>query len=180
MKLFDSHVAGPFSRSDDFWRERASGLGPGYSFPSTVMGGNVRKRSWVWLWLFVLGAVCSAAQRGPEGSSAGEQFVGTWTGTWDSAESSGGIELTLEKGQDRAVTGRVSVTGEPTYKAAFTALSFDGNKMSAKYDFPADPGAAEVILTAAFEGPSAKGTWSLREKATGNEAAAGGWTVTKK
>jgi hypothetical protein len=152
----------------------------GDSFPSTVMGGNVRRRSCVWLWLFVLGAMCSAAQRGPEGTAAGEQFLGTWTGTWDAEGASGGIELTLEKGKEGAVAGRVSVTGEPTYKAVFTTLSFEGNNMTAKYDFPGEPGAAEVILTAAFDGASAKGRWSLREKTTGDEAAAGGWTVTRK
>lgn len=56
----------------------------------------MRKIRCVWLWLFIFGAICSAAQRGAEGSSAGEQFLGTWTGTWDGA-GSGGFELTLEK-----------------------------------------------------------------------------------
>jgi hypothetical protein len=139
----------------------------------------VRKRCCVWLWLFIFGAMCSAAQRGPEGSPTGEEFLGTWTGTWDGAGAGGGFELTLEKGKDGAVTGRVSVTGEPTYKATFTALSFDGKKMAAKYDFPPDAG-GEVGLAAAFDGNTAKGTWSLREKANGNEVAAGGWTVTRK
>jgi hypothetical protein len=130
------------------------------------------------LWLFVFGAVCSAAQRGPEGSSSGEQLLGTWTGTWDGA-GSGGIELTLEKGKDGAAGGRVSVTGEPTYKAAFKALSFDGRKMTAKYDFPPDEG-GEVVLDGSFEGNTATGTWLLREKVNGNEVARGGWTVSRK
>jgi hypothetical protein len=142
------------------------------------MGGAVRKRCCVWLWLFVFGAMCSAAQRGPEGSSSGEQFLGTWTGTWDGA-GSGGFELTLEKGKDGAVGGRVSVTGEPMYKAAFKALSFDGRKMTAKYDFPPDEG-GEVVLDGSFEANTATGTWLLREKANGNEVARGGWTVTRK
>jgi hypothetical protein len=38
----------------------------------------------------------------------------------------------------------------------------------------------EVVLAAAFDGNTAKGTWSLREKANGNEVATGGWTVTRK
>ena len=139
----------------------------------------MRKRSCVWLWLFVLGAMCSAAQRAPEGSSAGEPFLGIWSGTWEGAGGTGGFEVTFEKDKDGGVTGRVSVTGEPTYKAAFTALSFDGKKMTAKYDFTPEP-AGEVILAAEFDGNAAKGTWSLREKATGNEFAAGTWTVTRK
>ena len=138
----------------------------------------MRKRCCVWLWLFIFGAMCSAAQRGPERASPGAEFLGTWTGTWEGG-GGGGFELTLEKGKDGAVTGRVSVTGEPTYKATFTALSFDGKKMTAKYDFPPDAG-GEVVLGAAFDGNTAKGTWSLREKANGNEVATGGWTVTRK
>jgi hypothetical protein len=127
-----------------------------------------------------LAAITAAAQGGGGAAAPGEQFVGTWSGTWDGAGSGGGFELTLEKDKDKnVVTGRVSVTGEPTYKATFTSLSFDGTKMTAKYDFPADE-RAEVLLSAAFDGKTAKGTWSLREKGTTTEAASGGWTVTQK
>jgi hypothetical protein len=129
------------------------------------------------LWLLIFGAVCSAAQKEAE-KSPGEQFLGTWSGSWDGA-GSGGFELTLEKGSDGAVGGKVSVTGEPTYKATFNSLSFEGNKMSAKYDFPPDEG-GEVVLAASFDGKTATGTWVLREKAGGNEVASGTWTVTKK
>ena len=138
----------------------------------------MRNRCVVWLWLIIFGAICSAAQRGDQGSASGEQYLGTWSGTWDGA-GSGGFELTLEKGKDGSVTGRVSVTGEPTYRATFKALSFDGKKMSATYDFPPDEG-AEVVLTALFDGNSSTGTWSLRERAGNNEVAQGGWTVTRK
>jgi hypothetical protein len=137
----------------------------------------VRKRCCVWLWLIVCGAIASAAQRPPEGSSA-EPFVGTWTGTWEGAGSTGGFELTLEKGKDGPLTGRVSVTG-PDYKATLKTLSFDGKKMTASYDFPPDP-SGEVMLTAVFDGETAKGAWSVREKSTGNEVVTGTWTVTRK
>jgi hypothetical protein len=139
----------------------------------------VRHRCCVWVWVVILGAVCSAAQRGAEGASSGEPFVGTWTGTWDAGGSGGGFELTVEKGKDGVIGGRVSVTGEPTYKATLKALSFEGKKMSAKYDFPPDEG-GEVLLEASFDVDAAKGTWSLREKANGNEVAAGGWSVARK
>lgn len=139
----------------------------------------MRKRCCIWFWVCIVGAMCSAAQRGADGASAGEALVGTWTGTWDAAGSGGGFELTFEKHKDGPVTGRVAVTGEPTYKATFKALAFDGRKMSARYDFPPDEG-GEVLLEASFDGNTAKGTWSLREKANGNEVAAGGWTVTRK
>ena len=124
-----------------------------------------------------LDAAVAAAQRG-DSAAPGEQFVGTWTGTWEGS-GSGGFELTLEKGADGVVAGRVSVTGEPTYKAVFKSLSFDGAKMTGKYDFPPDP-SVDVTVDATFAGTKASGTWLVREKANGNEVASGTWTVTKK
>jgi hypothetical protein len=62
----------------------------------------MRQRWCLWLWLFILGATCSAAQRGSDGASAGEEFLGTWSGTWEGA-GSGGLELTLEKSSEGAV-----------------------------------------------------------------------------
>jgi hypothetical protein len=138
----------------------------------------MRSRLSVWLFLLILGAFPSAAQRG-EGPPGGEQFVGTWSGGWEGAGSSGGFELTLEKGKDGALGGKVSVTGEPTYSATFKSLAFDGKKMTAKYDFPPDP-AAEVVLTATFEDTRAAGGWSLVEKASGGEVVSGSWSVSKK
>lgn len=139
----------------------------------------MRRKSCVWLALIVVTVMCSAAAFAAQRSSTGEPYLGTWTGTWDGGGGSGGFELTLEKGKDDAVVGRVSVTGEPTYKAIFKTLSFDGNKMTAAYDFPPDEG-GEVLLAASFERSSASGTWSVREKANGNEVAAGTWTVSRK
>lgn len=136
----------------------------------------VRRIPYAGLCLLLSAGLCVAARQAAE---SGEQFIGTWTGSWAGAGSSGGFELTLEKSKDGAVTGRVSITGEPTYKAAFKSLSFDGKKMNAKYDFPPDD-AAEVVLAAAFDGNTAKGTWSLREKANDTEAFSGTWTVERK
>jgi hypothetical protein len=140
----------------------------------------VRHQLTVLIALFVFGVVCSAGAGSKQGSTSGEPFVGVWSGTWDGAGGSGGFELTLEKGKEAAVTGKVSVTGEPTYKANFKALAFDGKKMTAKYDFPPAEADAEVLLETTFDGNSAKGTWSLRAKANDSEVAAGTWSVTKK
>jgi hypothetical protein len=124
--------------------------------------------------------VVGSAVPGAQGRPPGEEFVGVWAGTWEGGGGSGGFEVTLEKGKDDGVTGKVSVTGEPTYKAAFKALSFDGKTMKAKYDFPPNETEAEVVLSATFDGNSAKGTWSLRAKANDGEAASGTWSVTRK
>ena len=119
------------------------------------------------------------ALQSPPDKAGGDQYVGTWSGQWDGNGSGGGFELTIEKAPDGALTGRVSVTGEPTYKATLKKLAFDGNKMTGAYDFTPN-NEAEVLLTAAFEGSTAKGTWSLRAKADGTEVATGGWNVTRK
>jgi hypothetical protein len=120
----------------------------------------------------------SAAQRSGDTTSS-DRFIGTWSGRWDGSGSGGGFDLTIEKAPDGALGGRVSVTGEPTYKATLKKLSFEGNKMTGAYDFTPDE-QAEVILAATFDGDTAKGTWSLRAKADGTEVASGTWTVTKK
>jgi hypothetical protein len=136
------------------------------------------RKSWAVYILLIMFGVVVSAQRGTDGALNGEQFVGTWTGSWDSGTSTGGFELTLEKGKDGAVGGRVSVTGEPTYKAVFKALSFDGNKMTAKYDFPPDE-SVEVALAGTFEGGKASGTWAVIAKGTDAAPLTGTWTVTK-
>lgn len=126
--------------------------------------------------LLIVGAVCSGLQQRAEEGSA-SQFFGIWTGTWEGA-GSGGFELTLEKGNDGAPTGRVSVTGEPTYKATLKTLAFDSKKMTATYDFPPDE-QMEVTLAATFDGDAAKGTWSVRRKGDSADVASGTWKVAR-
>jgi hypothetical protein len=138
----------------------------------------VRYRSVIRVLMLACAVVSFTANVGTQTAAPGEQFIGTWTGTWDGA-GTGGFELTLEKDKDGALAGRVSITGEPTYKATLKTISFDGNKMSAKYDFTPDE-RAEVVLAATFEGKTSKGTWTLRDKASATEVATGGFTVDKK
>lgn len=163
---------------EQYHPSRAAGSGGGVPTRGGDPGGAVRNRRRMWVWLFIVGALCSGAQGRAEQSSAGEPFVGTWIGTWAGA-GSGGFELTLETDKAGLITGRVSVTGEPTYRAALEALSFEGRKMSAKYDFPPDE-RAEVVLAASFDRDTATGTWSLREQETGSEVASGSWQVTRR
>ena len=134
----------------------------------------------IWVLVVLFAAAGSATQRGADGSTAGERFLGTWGGTWSSEGSGdGGFELTLERGKDGALAGRVSVTGEPTYKATFKELAFDGDKMKGRYDFPPDEN-IEVVIEAIFEANGAKGTWAAGEKASGNDVAKGTLTLAKK
>ncbi len=130
-----------------------------------------RKTWWIAALVVGLGLTAAAAQ---------DQYAGVWSGGWEGPNgSSGGIEVTFEKGKDDGPAGRVSVTGEPTYKATFKALTFDGPKMTARYDFPPDE-SLEIALAATFDSASAKGTWSAREKANGNVVSEGTFRVTRK
>ena len=112
--------------------------------------------------------------------SGATDFLGTWTGKWEAAGTgaTGGFELTLEKGEADKIGGRVSVTGEPTYKAALKTVTFDGTKMTATYDFPPDP-TIVIALEAKFDGNTANGTWSARQGGAQTEVASGTWTVKK-
>jgi hypothetical protein len=128
--------------------------------------------------VMLVGVVSTQArQRGADGTAASD-LLGTWTGTWEGAGSTGGFELTLEKGKDGSTAGRVSVTGEPAYKATIGTLTFEGKKMTATYDFPPDE-SMEIVLTVTFDGASAKGPWSARQKA-GGEIASGTLTLSRK
>lgn len=121
--------------------------------------------------VLVFAAIASAAQK---------DFFGDWSGTWEGGGSGGGgFELTLEKGKDGAPTGRVSVTGEPTYKATLKTVAIEGQKLTATYDFPADD-SIEIALAATFDGDSVKGTWTARGKNGGSDMVSGGWTCKKK
>ena len=135
----------------------------------------MRKSLTLWLCVLILGATVAAVQQAGEAADR----TGTWTGTWEGGGGTGGFELTLEKPKDGPLAGRVSVTGEPTYKATLRTVTIEANKLSAVYDFPAADG-AEVVLAATFEGNACKGTWVLREKASGNPALDGTWSVAKK
>ncbi len=136
------------------------------------------RTTWCSGFMVVVSVAIASTPSSGQPSSTGEQFLGVWSGTWEGAGGSGGFELTLEKARDGTIAGKVSVTGEPTYKATFRTLSFDGAKMTAIYEFPPEP-AAEVVLGATFETGSAKGTWSLRQKGDSADVASGTWSVAR-
>ena len=131
----------------------------------------------VWLTLMLAACGVGAGVRAEQASS-GDPYVGTWGGTYDGA-GTGTMELILDK-KEGAITGKVSAaTDGGNYTADLKGITFEGPKMSAKYDFPLDP-SAEVVVTATFDGSTAKGTWSLRPKGQTDEIAGGGISVTKK
>lgn len=106
-------------------------------------------------------------------------FVGTWNGTWEGG-GSGRFDLTIEPGSDGKPAGGVSVgTEQGDYTAKFKELSFDGQNMKARYEFPLDA-QADVKVAGTFNGGSAEGTWELVAKGGDQSFAGGTWKVAKK
>jgi hypothetical protein len=112
--------------------------------------------------------------------SGDEQYLGTWPGTWEGSAASGRFDLTLERGGDGKLAGGVSV-GQPMgdYVAKFKSVSFEGNKMSARYDYTPDT-QAEIVLTATFADGGASGTWSAVPQGQQTVLDSGTWKVAKK
>ncbi len=134
--------------------------------------------------LCVMALMFSGVGSGQGNSKQGaDSYFGTWAGTWASSSEDGGtgeIEVTLEKGKDGAPAGKIKASGgESGHSAAFKTLTFDGNKMTAKYDYPLGDG-GEIVLEAALEATTAKGTWKLTPPGQTAEAARGTWTAAKK
>jgi hypothetical protein len=134
------------------------------------------------LWSVFAIVVCllgAASHNNARQASNPGQYAGTWAGTWDGS-GSGEFEMTLDKRKDGGLTGRVAVmTDGGNYTADLKAVSFDGNRLTAKYDYPLDT-SSEVAVAGTFEGRAAKGTWSLRTKGQDAEVVGGSWIVTKK
>lgn len=106
-------------------------------------------------------------------------FVGTYGGTWEGG-GTGRFDLTIESGSDGQPAGGVSVgTDQGDYTAKFKELSFDGQNMKARYEFPLDA-QADVAITGKFDGGNVEGTWSLVAKGGDQSFAGGTWKVTKK
>src|SRR5918993_4175616 len=113
--------------------------------------------------LLILLAVCIPRAQEKPATPAPADRVGTWTGTWEGAGAGGGFELTLKQVNDGPLTGRVAVTGEPAYKAVLKSVTFDGKKLTATYDFPADESMG-ISIAATADGNKLTGTWGVVAK----------------
>jgi hypothetical protein len=129
----------------------------------------------------VMLAIMSAAGLFGEALAAdGDQYIGTWKGTWEGAGAGGRFDLTFAKGADGKLAASVSVgTDMGDYNAKFSTVKLTGDKLAGAYDYPPDP-QGEVIITGTFDAKNAIGTWSLGAKGQpGGQAIAGTWKVTK-
>jgi hypothetical protein len=110
-----------------------------------------------------------------------DQYIGTWIGTWEGG-GTGKFELTLQISAEGKITGGVAVgTDMGDYTAKFTKVAFEGNKLTATYDYPLDT-QGEVSMSGTFESKAASGTWGLGAKgqSSSQAMAAGTWKVERK
>jgi hypothetical protein len=140
----------------------------------------MRRQGWGIAVAAVLAGVwLTQVAQGDAKAVAGEEFVGTWSGTWEGG-GAGRFDLTIERGGAGQMTGGVSVgTDQGDYTAKFTELSFDGNKMKAKYDFPLEA-RADIVIEGAFAAEAADGSWTMVPDGDSSALAAGSWKVSRK
>ena len=128
----------------------------------------------------LLASFWTTARIGVASAADGDQYVGTWKGTWEGAGAGGRFDLTLARGPDGKLAASVSVgTDTGDYTAKFSTATLSGGKLVGAYDYPPDP-QGEVTITGAFDPKNATGTWSLGAKGQpGGQAIAGTWKVSK-
>lgn len=139
---------------------------------------RTRKLAVVALLLFT--SACAVLQFGFASAADGDQYVGTWKGTWEGAGAGGRFDLSFVRGGDGKLSASVSVgTDMGDYNAKFSTLSLTAAKLAGAYDYPPDP-QGEVTITGSFDPKNATGTWSLGAKGqAGGQAIAGTWKVSK-
>jgi len=110
----------------------------------------------------------------------GDQYVGTWKGSWEGGGGSGRFDMTFARGSAGELTATVAVgTDMGDYNAKFSKLTFVSEKFTGAYDYPPDV-QGEVIIAGSFDPKNATGTWSLGAKGQpGQSMAAGTWKVSK-
>lgn len=131
----------------------------------------------------LLASLFLAAFFGPAAAADGDQYLGSWAGTWAGNDnSSGRFQLTLERGSDGKLTGSIAVSqdgGGSDYTAKLKEASFVGNKFTAAYDPP--DGQSQISMKGTFGAKGGDGDWSLGAKAQPSNPAfaTGTWKISK-
>jgi hypothetical protein len=130
--------------------------------------------------LVALASTWASAPIDVAAAADGDQYVGTWKGSWEGGGGSGRFDMTFARGSDGELTATVAVgTDMGDYNAKFSKLTFVSEKFTGAYDYPPDV-QGEVIIAGSFDPKNATGTWSLGAKGQpGQSMAAGTWKVSK-
>ena len=134
--------------------------------------------------LLLLAGICCAAPMTPARAADGDQYLGSWSGTWTGADnSSGHFKLILERGSDGKLTGSIAVSqdggGGSDYTSKLKNAAFAGDKFTAAYEPP--DGQSEISMKGAFGSKGGDGDWSLRPKdqPSSPAVASGTWKIAK-
>jgi hypothetical protein len=134
-------------------------------------------------WL-LLASICVGAFAAPAGAADGDQYLGTWSGTWAGADnSSGHFQLNLERGSDGKLTGSIAVSqdggGGSDYTAKLKSAAFAGDKFSAAYEPP--DGQSEISMKGKFGPKGGDGDWALgaKDQPSNPAVATGTWKIAK-
>jgi hypothetical protein len=122
----------------------------------------------------------SAARFDVAAAADGDQYVGTWKGSWEGGGATGRFDLTLVRDGEGKIIASVSVgTDMGDYNAKFSSVTLTVDKLTGAYDYPPDP-QGEVTIVGSFDPKNATGTWSLGAKGqSGGQSFAGTWKVSK-
>jgi hypothetical protein len=142
---------------------------------------TLRVKAAFWL---LLSSIWLGGLAAPAIAADGDQYLGTWSGTWRGDDSSGHFQLTLERGSEGKVTGSIAVSqdggGGSDYTAKLKSAGFIGDKFAAAYEPP--DGQSQVNLKGTFTPQGADGDWSVgaKDQPESPAATAGTWKITKK
>jgi hypothetical protein len=134
--------------------------------------------------LLLLTSICLGAHIGPAQAADGDQYLGTWSGSWAGADnSSGHFQLNLERGGDGKLTGSIAVTqdgGGSDYTAKLKQAALAGDKFTAAYEPP--DGQSEINMKGTFGAKGGDGEWSLgaKDQPSSPAVASGTWKITKR
>jgi hypothetical protein len=133
-------------------------------------------------WL-LLGSIWLGMQIAPAIAADGDAYIGSWAGTWSGDNTTGQLQLTLERSSDGKVTGSIAVQqdgGGSDYTAKLKNVGFSGDKFTAAYEPP--DGASEITLKGMFSAQGANGDWSLgaKDQPANPPVATGVWKIHQK
>jgi hypothetical protein len=142
---------------------------------------NQKTKLGLWLLLanVIFGAsICAAL------AADGDQYLGSWAGTWAGQDgSSGHFQLTLQRGADGKLAGSIAVSQDggagSDYTSALKNAAFAGDKFTAAYEPP--DGQSEINMKGTFGAKSGDGDWALgaKNQASNPPLAAGTWKISK-
>jgi len=134
--------------------------------------------------LLLLASMCFAAHVAPALAADGDQYLGSWSGTWAGADgSSGHFQLNLERGSDGKLTGSIAVSqdggGGSDYTAKLKNAGFAGDKFTAAYEPP--DGQSDINMKGTFGAKGGDGEWSLgaKDQPSSPAVASGTWKIAK-